>query len=125
MAKILIVEDDPVLVKMYQKKFETQQFDVEIARDGEEGIRKLKEFFPDIVLMDIMMPKLNGIEALEKIKQDDTIKDIPILILTNLSTSDDAQTAIKKGAAGYLVKSDYTPSEILEKVKQFLQKSAN
>ena len=122
MAKILLVEDDPFLLKMYSKKLQVEGFEVEIAVDGEDGLNKIKSFSPDLVLMDIMLPKLNGIEALDKSKADPETKDIPILILTNLSTATDAAEAVRKGAIGYMVKSDYTPTQVIEKIKQILGK---
>lgn len=120
MAKILIVEDDPFLLKMYTKKLQVAGFDVETAGDGEEGLAKLKSFKPDLALMDVMLPKLNGIEAIEMAKNDPAIKDIPILVLSNLSSSVDSETAVKKGAIGYLIKSDYTPSQVIDKIKAYL-----
>lgn len=121
MAKILIVEDDPFLLKMYIKKLQVEGFEVETAKDGEDGLAKIKSFLPDLVLMDIMLPKLSGLEAIEKAKADPLIKNIPILVLSNLSASADTETAVKKGAVGYLIKSDYTPSQVIDKIKQFLK----
>lgn len=123
MAKILIVEDDPFLLKMYSKKLQIEGFEVEIAKDGEEGLIKLKSFKPDLVLMDVMLPKLNGIEAIEMAKADPTTKNIPILVLSNLSSTVDSETAVKKGAVGYLIKSDFTPSQVIEKIKEYLPSS--
>lgn len=120
MRKILIVEDDPFLLKMYAKKFQVKGWEVITAKDGIEALEKMRSFLPDITLMDIMMPRLNGIDALERAKQDQQLKGIPVLVLTNLSTSEDAHTAIEKGAIGYLVKSNYTPSQIVEKVDSYL-----
>lgn len=120
-SKILIVEDDPFLLKMYQKKFQVEGFEVEVAEDGVAGLEKMASFAPDLVLMDIMMPKLNGLEAIQKAKADPTTAKIPILVLTNLSTSTDAEAAVKKGAVGFLVKSDYTPSQVITKVKSVLK----
>lgn len=117
MAKVLIVEDDQFLARMYKKKFEVAGFEVEVAMDGEDGLLKMRTLKPDIVLMDIMMPKLNGIDAIVQAKSDSQIKDIPVLVLTNLSNTDDAQSAVKSGAIGYMVKSDFTPSQVVEKVK--------
>ncbi|MCR4324318.1 MAG: response regulator [Candidatus Curtissbacteria bacterium] len=120
MAKVLLVEDDQFLQKMYQKKFQISGFEVEIAKDGEEGLSKMKALKPDIVLMDIMMPKLNGIDATAAAKSDETTRNIPIIILTNLSSTEDAQTAVKKGAVDFMVKSNFTPAQVVEKVKQVL-----
>ncbi len=120
MAKVLIVEDDPFLLKMYSKKLQVAGFEVDTASDGETGLAKIKSFLPNLVLMDIMLPKLNGLEALQRSKADPATASIPILILTNLSASTDAEEAVKKGAAGYMVKSNYSPSQVIDKVKQIL-----
>lgn len=121
MAKILIVEDDPFLLKMYVKKLQVEGYDVQFAKDGAEGLAKIKSFMPDLVLMDVMLPKMNGLEAIEKAKADPQIKNIPILVLSNLSSTADSEAAVKKGAVGFLVKSDYTPAQVIEKVKQYLK----
>lgn len=119
--KVLIVEDDPIMLKIYIKKFQLAGFDVDSAQDGEAGLNKVKTIMPDMVLMDVMLPKLNGIEAMEKAKADPATANVPFLILTNLSTTDDADTAIKKGAIAYIVKSDVTPAQVVVKVKELLK----
>lgn len=124
MAKVLIVEDDQFLSKMYGKKFQLAGYEVEIAMDGQEGLSKMRLTKPNIVLMDIMMPKLNGLDAIAQAKADPLIKDIPILVLTNLSNTDDASVAVKNGAVGYLIKSDFTPTQVVDKVKEFLAGAA-
>jgi|SRR3972149_8050101 len=121
MPKILIVEDDPFLLKMYTKKLQVEGFEVEIAKNGEEGLIKLKSFMPDLALLDVMLPKLNGLEVIERAKADPQTKNIPILVLSNLSASADTETAVKAGAVGYLIKSDYTPSQVIGKVKDLLK----
>jgi CheY-like chemotaxis protein len=118
--RVLIVEDDEVLVKMYRKKFEGMGWVVEVGRNGKDGLVKMKSFRPMVVLMDIMMPEMDGMTALQQAKADPEIKDIPIIMLTNLSTADDAVEAMKSGALDYLVKSDYTPSQVEDKVKMIL-----
>lgn len=125
MAKVLIVEDDQFLSKMYGKKFELAGFEVEIAMDGQEGVSKMRLTKPNIVLMDIMMPKLNGLDAISQAKADSLIKNIPILVLTNLANTDDASIAVSRGAIGYLVKSDVTPLQVVEKVKSLLASPQN
>lgn len=122
MAKLLIVEDDAFLSKMYAKKFQVAGFEVELAHDGMDALAKVKTFKPEIILMDILMPKLNGLEALDKLKSDPETKSIPVIMSTNLSTTDDAETALKKGAAKYIVKSDVTPAEIVKTVQAVLGK---
>ncbi len=120
MAKVLIVEDDQFLSKMYGKKFQLAGYQVEIAMDGQDGLSKMRLTKPDIVLMDIMMPKLNGLDAIIQAKSDALIKNIPILVLTNLTNTDDASMAVKNGAVGYLIKSDFTPTQVVDKVKGYL-----
>lgn len=122
MAKLMIVEDDTFLSKMYDKKFKNAGFEVELAHDGMEALAKVKGFKPDIILMDILMPKLNGIETLDKLKADPETKHIPVIMSTNLSTADDSEATLKKGAIKYIVKSDVTPSEIVKIVQEALAK---
>lgn len=117
---LLLVEDDAQLAQMYQQKLELEGYKVDIAHDGAEGYEKMKLEQPALVLMDIMMPNLNGLQALEKAKHDPATSKIPIVILTNLSGSADVQKALKEGAAGYIVKSELTPTEVVEKVKKIL-----
>lgn len=114
MSKVLIVEDDIFLSKMYAKKFQIAGFEVEVAHDGVEGLDKAKSFVPDLILMDILMPRQNGLETLDKLKADPATKSIPVIMATNLSTSDDAETAMKKGAVKYIVKSEVTPAELVD-----------
>lgn len=121
MPRILIVEDDSFLLKMYSKKLQVEGYEVETAMDGEEGLQKIKSFLPNLVLMDLMLPKLNGLEAIEKAKADPAIRNIPILVLSNLSVTADTEEAVKKGAVGYLIKSDYTPSQVIDKIKEILK----
>lgn len=99
---------------MYAKKFEVAGFEVALAHDGVEGYAKAKSGKPDLILMDILMPKQNGLETLDKLKADEETKAIPVIMTTNLSTSDDADTAMKKGAVKYVVKSEVTPAELVK-----------
>ena len=119
MAKILLVEDEELLRKMYRKKLELA-FEVETAADGEEGLAKAREFKPDLILLDIVMPKLNGIEVLKKIKADFAIKWIPVVMLTNTASGAAIQECSQAGALGYIIKSDGTPSKLLQEIKKFL-----
>src|ERR1051325_7481073 len=105
MIKVLIVEDDPLMSRMYQKIFTFEKYEVEIAGDGEECIVKATTTNPTVILLDVMMPKMNGLQALEKLKADDRTKHIPVIMLTNLAGQQDAETALAKGAVKYIVKS--------------------
>ena len=121
MPKILLVEDDPLMVRMYQRKLLKDQFEVDTAVDGEEGLVKIKSFKPDLVLLDIMMPKLNGLQVLERMKADPDLAKIPVMILTNLGGSQqDIERGLGLGAVAYMVKSAYRPSEVIAKVKEVL-----
>ena len=123
MAKVLLIEDDPLVVRMYQKVLSFEGFEIESAPNGKEGLEKAKEIKPDLIFLDIMMPKMNGIEVLERIKADPKIKDIPVIMLTNLSGTHDAENAMEKGAFSYMVKSEHKPKDIAAKAKEFLSVS--
>jgi DNA-binding response OmpR family regulator len=120
MAKVLLIEDDTILLNMYKVKFTKAGHEVQTASNGVEGLELLKSFHPDIALMDLMMPQMDGFTALTHAKSDTQIKDIPIIILTNLSQIEDAQTTLKSGALDYIIKSDLTPLQVLEKVNAHL-----
>jgi len=120
MIKILIVEDDPLMSRMYQKIFKFEGFEVETAQDGEEGFEKIKKSQPTLVLLDIMMPKINGLQVLEKMKLDPDIKTIPVIMLTNLAGSQDAEAALSKGAVKYIIKSENEPKQVVNMVKEIL-----
>lgn len=117
--KILIVEDDTFLSDMYQTKFLSAGYDVHIALDGEQCLTMLKEGLrPDIMLLDVVMPRMDGIEVLDVIKKDEEIKNIPIILLTNLGQENDIKRGMEMGAVEYLVKAHYTPSEVEKKVEE-------
>lgn len=122
MYKVLIVEDEPLIARMYQKALSFDDFTVTIAIGGKEGIQKAKEEKPDIILMDIMMPEMNGIEALEQIRADPEISDIPVVMLTNLSGTHDVELGLSRGANAYWVKKDIKPHEVGKKIKEILNK---
>ncbi len=120
MAKILIVEDDPLMSRMYQKIFTFEKYEVEMAHDGEEALSKATEANPTLILLDVMMPKMNGLQVLEKLKADARTKAIPVVMLTNLAGQQDAETALSKGAVKYLIKSEHEPKEVTDIVKEIL-----
>jgi len=120
MAKVLIIEDDPLISRMYQKIFTFEKFEVEMAKDGQEGLDKARQVKPTIILLDVMMPKLNGLQVLEKLKAEAETKTIPVIILTNLSGQVDAETALAKGAVKYIVKSEHDPKQVSDMVKEII-----
>ncbi len=119
--KVLIVEDEKMLSEMYMTKFNMDGFEVVQAFDGKEGLDKAKTENPDIILLDIIMPKLDGFIVLRELKLDDSLKKIPVLLLTNLGQEDDIKKGKKLGAEDYFVKANHSPAEIVEKVKKLLK----
>lgn len=120
MTKILLVEDDPLISRMYQKIFDFEKYEVTLASDGEEALTKVREVKPTLILLDVMMPKMNGLEVLDRIKSDPNTKSIPVVMLTNLAGEKDAETALAKGAVKYIIKSEYDPKQISDMVKEIL-----
>ena len=119
-ARILIVEDDPLMSRMYQKIFTFESYEVVMAGDGQEGLDKAREVVPTLILLDVMMPKLNGLQVLEKLKEDPKTKSIPVIMLTNLAGQQDAEGALAKGAIKYIIKSEHDPKEVADMVKEIL-----
>jgi CheY-like chemotaxis protein len=120
MAKILVVEDDPLISRMYKKIFSFENLEVEMAIDGEEGLEKARTSLPTLILLDIMMPKMNGLQVLDKLKADPATKNIPVVMLTNLAGTHDAEAALSKGAVKYIIKSENEPKQVVDMVKEIL-----
>ncbi len=120
MDKILLVDDDEALRQLYSAELITKGYQVVVASDGDEALEKAKTEKPNLILLDVMMPKTDGIVALTKIKQEPELKDIPILMLTNFGQENLVKQAFDLGAADYLLKYKVTPAEMSEKVDQTL-----
>jgi DNA-binding response OmpR family regulator len=120
MAKVLLVEDDPLISRMYLKVFTFEGFEIQLAENGQLGLDKLKEFPADILLVDVMMPVMNGVEMLAALKLDPATRDIPVIMLTNLADTRMAEATLKQGALKYVVKGDYNPMDIAAMVKETL-----
>lgn len=120
MPILLITEDDPLMSRMYQKIFTFEGYEVVMAADGQEGLDKAREVNPTMILLDVMMPKLNGLQVLEKLKADPATRSIPVVMLTNLAGQQDAENALSKGAIKYIVKSEYDPKQVADMVKEIL-----
>lgn len=118
--KILLIEDDQFLLSMYSTKFEIEGFEVVSADDGEKGVKAAESSAPDIILLDIILPKLNGFEVLEKLQADSKLKNIPVILLTNLSQKSDIDRGLAMGAKDYLIKAHFMPSEVVAKIKSVL-----
>ncbi len=124
MTKVLLIEDDPLIYRLYQKLFSLEGYEIELAENGELGLEKLQTFHPDILLMDIMMPTMNGLEMLSKVKADPNTKAIPVVVLTNIADMNITQMALSKGAALCIIKSQTEPSDVISSVNAVLAKSA-
>lgn len=117
---VLLVEDDVFLSGIYQKKFEMEGFKVTTADNGEKALVEAKKKKPNIILLDILLPKLDGFAVLEKLKADPETKPIPVILLTNLGQKDDVEKGLEAGAADYLIKAHFKPSEVVDKVRKVL-----
>jgi two-component system response regulator AtoC len=122
MTKIAIIEDDAAIHQMYRMKFETEGFDVRLASDGKAGAELVKSFRPDIILLDLQMPEVDGVEALREIRGHDWGKRIPVIILTNLGEEESPKEIAALGISGYIVKADLTPRQVVARVKDVLAK---
>jgi len=120
MKCILFIEDESSLQKTFGEILKQEGYEVASALDGETGLRLAKEKKPDLILIDLILPKMNGFDVLKKIKEDPKIKEIPVIVLTNLEGVADVDKAIELGATTYLVKAQYSLEEVVEKIKKTL-----
>ncbi len=121
MPKILIVDDDTFLSGIYATKLDLEGFQVVSAHDGEEGIKVAQKEKPDLILLDVLMPKLDGFEARKRLKADPGTKDIPGIMLTNLGQKEDIEKGLEDGAVDYLIKAHFVPAEAVAKIKKVLK----
>lgn len=120
MTKIAIIEDDAVIAQMYQMKFELDGFDVELSNNGEDGLKMVQKFKPDLLLLDLNIPKIDGIEVLDYLRKD-KFKNLPVILLTNSDRSEVSGDIDKFEIVDYIVKSNLTPRQVVEKVKLALK----
>lgn len=123
MNKILLVEDDRILAKLYQVKFQKAGFDAQLAFDGQEGLDLMKSFGPDLIILDLIMPKVDGIAFLEKVRENPELagRGTPILILSNLGQESDIKKATELGAKDFFIKADISLEQMVEKVRKYLK----
>jgi DNA-binding response OmpR family regulator len=125
MKKILLVEDDPFLIDIYQKKLEDSGFEVEVAKDGEKALEILKEKNFDLMLLDIVLPKVDGWKILEEIKEmkkeKKDLEKIKIIVWSNLGEREDIKKGLSLGATSYLIKANFTPSEVVREIEKLLK----
>jgi CheY-like chemotaxis protein len=118
--KILLVEDEEIMIDLLQKKLSREGYEVFVARDGEEGLKKMREMDPkpDLILLDIIMPKMGGFEVMEEMAKDEKLKKIPVIVISNSGQPVELERAKKLGAKDWLIKTEFDPKEVLEKVKK-------
>lgn len=120
--KILIVEDDDFLRKMYTTGLGNHGFETASASDGEEALKAMDDSKPDLCLLDLVMPKVDGYEVLSEMKDDDDLKDIPVVVLSGLGQEEDINSALQQGAEDYFIKTEHTVKGVAEKLKKILAK---
>jgi len=121
MKKILFVEDEVAIQKTLGESLRKKNYDVKSALDGEIALKLAKSENPDLILLDIILPKKNGLEVLEDLRKDEKTKNIPVIILTNLENVGEVEKAIELGATTYLIKANYSLDEVIEKVQKVLE----
>lgn len=118
MQTILIIEDEPILQKALSVALQQAGYEIKSALEGETGLKLAKEIKPNLILLDLILPKMDGFEILSELKKDESVKDIPVIILTNLESSQDIERALVLGAKTYLVKANYDLKDVIQKVKE-------
>ncbi|MEX0622005.1 MAG: response regulator [Candidatus Woykebacteria bacterium] len=118
--KVLIVDDESSVREIYNREFTNSGFKTIVATNGEEGLLKAGEEIPDLILLDVMMPKMSGIDALKALKKNELTKNVPTLLLTNLGEEQIIKEGFSLGADGYLLKVSYTPAQVVEECRKFL-----
>ena len=120
--KVLIIEDDKFLRDLMSQKLSKEGFNVKEAVDGEEGLRAASESPPDLILLDLILPRIDGFGVLEKIKSDPKLAQLPVLVLSNLGQKEDVTRALSLGAQDFMIKSNFTLGEVVQKIKAILKK---
>ena len=121
MKKILLIEDEKILAEMYQDRFVQAGFKVYSTSEAEKGLKLVKKEKPDLVVLDILLPRGNGIFFLQQIRKDPTISSTSIIVFSNFDDPETKKQALELGAKDYLIKTDYTPQEIIKKIKEYLR----
>ncbi len=120
MSKILVIEDDKFLREMISRKLDKEGYEVIQAVDGEKGEEKTKAEKPDLILLDLILPGIDGFEVLERIKNDPDVSEIPVIILSNLGQKSEVERGLNLGAVDFLIKAHFTPAEIVKKIREIM-----
>lgn len=114
--KILLIEDEQLMIELLERKLSQEDYEISVARDGVEGLEKMREEKPDLILLDIIMPKMGGFEVMEEINKDVELKKIPIVVISNSGQPVELDRAQRLGAKDWLIKTEFDPQEVLDKV---------
>jgi len=118
--KILIIEDDSFISEMYSMKFKSYGWQTFTAENGQIGLEKIHQIMPDLILLDIIMPQMDGFETLRSLRKDEVFKNTPVIILSNLGEKSDIEKGLSLGANDYIVKAYFTPQEVVKKIEKYL-----
>ncbi|MBZ9578325.1 response regulator [Patescibacteria group bacterium] len=121
MRSILLVEDDPFIIDIYTTKLKEAGFFIEIAEDGEEALKKIREKKPDLLVLDIVLPNIDGWELLKRVRTELGCEDLKVVVFSNLSQKADVEKSLEFGVIKYFIKADFTPSEVVEEIKKILK----
>ncbi len=116
MSKILLIEDEEIMIELLQKKLTQEKYEVIVARDGEEGLKLMRETWPDLVLLDIILPKMSGFDVLNEINKNLSLKKIPVIIISNSGQPVELKKALRLGVKDWLIKTDFEPQILLDKI---------
>jgi CheY-like chemotaxis protein len=120
MKKILLIEDEELIIKLLSKKLDAAGYDVALAMNGQEGIEKMRQNIPDLVLLDIVMPRMGGFEVMAEMKKDEKLAKIPVIIISNSGQPLELERAKELGAADWLVKTEFDPKEVADKIQKYI-----
>jgi DNA-binding response OmpR family regulator len=120
MKKILFVEDDPLIIKIYTTRLTADGYQVFSADDGETGLKLAETEIPDLIVLDIMMPRMDGFGVLSRIRANEKMKTTPVLVYSNLAQEEEVARAKQMGATEFIVKANFSPTEMVTKIKQYL-----
>ena len=118
--KILLVEDEEIMIDLLQKKLTKEGYEISVAKDGEEGLKAMREVKPDLILLDIIMPKMGGFEVMTEMQKDKTLAKIPVIVISNSGQPVEIDRAQKLGAKDWLIKTEFDPQEVIDKVKKHI-----
>lgn len=121
MGKVLIIEDDPLITKVYSTRLTSDGHQVFIAKDGKEGLELVRKEIPNVIVLDIMMPKVSGLEVLEELKKSPATAKIPVIVYTNLAREDEIKEAKRLGATEFIAKVSLTPQQVVAKIESYLK----